>query len=95
MEERWDMAELIFSFSLKLVEPFTDCHYKKGIYMIYYYKQHEVRKYLRRNKSTKKEEVVSVSNVNNLSVEEHMELLNLNDENYEYIAYLGTVYIES
>ncbi len=59
--------------------------------MIYYYKQHEVRKYLRHNKSTKKEEIVSVSNVNNLSVEKHMELLNLNDENYEYIAYLGTV----
>ncbi len=63
--------------------------------MIYYFKQHEVRKYLRRDKSTKKEEVVSVSNVNDLSVEKHMELLNLNDENYEYIAYLGTVYDES
>ncbi len=59
--------------------------------MIYYYEQHEVRKYLRRDKSTGREEVVSVSNVNNLSVEKHMELLNLNDENYEYIAYLGTV----
>ncbi len=63
--------------------------------MIYYFKQHEVRKYLRRDKSTKKEEVVSVSNVNNLSVEKHMELLNLNDKNYEYIAYLGTVCDES
>lgn len=59
--------------------------------MIYYYKQHKVRKYLRRDKSTKKEEVVSVSNVNDLSVEKHMELLNMNDENYEYIAYLGSV----
>lgn len=57
--------------------------------MIYSFKQHEVRKYLRRNKSTKEEEVVSVSNLNNLSVEKHMELLNLNDENYEYITYLG------
>ncbi len=63
--------------------------------MIYYFKQHEVRKYLRRDKSTKKEEVVSVSNVNNLSVEKHMELLNMNDENYEYIAYLGTVNVEN
>ncbi len=63
--------------------------------MIYYFKQHEVRKYLRRDKSTGREEVVSVSNVNNLSVEKHMELLNLNDENYEYIAYFGTVNSES
>lgn len=63
--------------------------------MIYYFKQHEVRKYLRRNKSTKKEEIVSVSNVNNLSVAKHMELLNLNDENYEYIAYLGIVDYEA
>ncbi len=59
--------------------------------MIYYFKQHEVRKYLRRNRKTEEEEVVSVSNLNNLSVERHMELLNLNDENYEYIAYLGIV----
>ncbi len=58
--------------------------------MIYCFKQHEVKKYLRRNKSTKKE-VVSVSNLNNLSVEKHMELLNLNNENYEYVAYIGVV----
>ncbi len=59
--------------------------------MMYYFKQHEVRKYLRRNRKTEEEEIVSVSNLNNLSVEKHMELLNLNDENYEYIAYLGIV----
>ena len=51
--------------------------------MVYYYKQHEVRKYLRRNKKTMVEEIVSVSNVNNLTVEKHMELLNLNDGKYE------------
>lgn len=57
--------------------------------MIYYYKQHEVRKYLRRNKETTEEEIVSVSNVNNLPVKRHMELLNLNDDKHEYIDYLG------
>lgn len=59
--------------------------------MIYNFKQHEVRKYLRRNKDTLEEEVASVSNRNNLSVERHMELLNLNDDQYEYIEYLGNV----
>ena len=58
--------------------------------MIYCFKQHEVRKYLRRNKETLEEDVVTVSNRNNLSVEKHMELLNLNDEQYEYISFLGT-----
>ncbi len=37
------------------------------------------------------EEIVSVSNVNKLSVEKHMELLNLNDDKYEYVEYLGDV----
>ena len=59
--------------------------------MIYGYKQHEVRKYLRQNRETQEEEIVSVSNRNNLSVERHMELLNLNDEKYEYIQYWGDV----
>lgn len=59
--------------------------------MIYCYKQHEVRKYLRRDRKTMEEEIVSVSNLNNLTVERHMELLNLNDKVHEYIAYLGTV----
>lgn len=59
--------------------------------MIYEYKQHEVRKYLRKNRITQEEEIVSVSNRNNLSVERHMELLSLNDEKYEYIQYLGDV----
>jgi len=38
-----------------------------------------------------KEEYVFVTNSNDLSVEKHMELLNLNDKNNEYIAYLGVV----
>lgn len=59
--------------------------------MIYGYKQHEVRKYLRQNRETQEEEIVSVSNRNNLSVESHMELLNLNDKKYEYIQYWGDV----
>lgn len=52
--------------------------------------QPEVRKYLRQHRETLKQEIVSVSNRNNLSVEKHMELLNLNDDVHEYIAYLGS-----
>jgi len=59
--------------------------------MNYYFKQHEVRKYLRINKETSKKEIVSVSNVNGFSVERHIELLNLNDGHYEYLRYLGNV----
>lgn len=44
-----------------------------------------VRKYLRLDKETGKREVVSVSNRNALSVEHHMELLNLNDEEHTYL----------
>lgn len=59
--------------------------------MVVGFKQHEVRKYLRRNKKTREEEIVSVSNVNGFSVERHMELLNLNDAEHEYIKFLGKV----
>ena len=59
--------------------------------MVIGFKQHEVRKYLRRNKKTQEEEMVSVSNVNDFTVERHMELLNLNDTEHEYIKYLGNV----
>ncbi|RKI86052.1 hypothetical protein D7V90_01850 [bacterium 1xD42-87] len=45
-----------------------------------------VRKYLRENKETGKRAVVSVTNRNALSVERHMELLNLNDEKHIYLA---------
>ncbi len=44
-----------------------------------------VRKYLREDKKTGKRAVVSVTNRNALSVEHHMELLNLNDEEYIYL----------
>ena len=59
--------------------------------MVIGFKQHEVRKYLRRNKKPQEEEIMSVSNRNGLTVEKHMELLNLNDEDHEYIEYLGNV----
>lgn len=62
--------------------------------MNYYFKQYKTRKYLRRNRKTLKEEIVTVSNVNNLSVEKHMELLNMNDTEYEYLEYLGDATIE-
>lgn len=44
-----------------------------------------VRKYLREDKETGKREVVSVTNRNALSVERHIELLNLNDEAHNYL----------
>lgn len=44
-----------------------------------------VRKYLRVDKETGKQEVVSVSNRNDLPVERHIELLNLNDEGHIYL----------
>ena len=44
-----------------------------------------VRKYLREDKETGKRVVVSVTNRNALSVERHMELLNLNDEEHIYL----------
>ena len=40
------------------------------------------------------EEIVSVSNVNNLPVKRHMELLNLNDDKHEYIDYLGNEIVD-
>ena len=48
------------------------------------YKEVETRKYIRTNKETGKSEVVTVSNRNDLSVEEHLRLLNLNDNVYIY-----------
>ena len=59
--------------------------------MDYSFQQHETRKYLRRNRITSEEEIVSVTNRNNLSVEKHMELLNMNDTDYEYLEYVGNV----
>ena len=53
------------------------------------YKQVEVRQYLRRNRLTGETEEVSVSNRNDLSVEEHLRLLNLNDKEFEYISRKG------
>ena len=44
-----------------------------------------VRKYLRVDKETGKQEIVSVSNRNDLSVERHLKLLNLNDEGHIYL----------
>ena len=44
-----------------------------------------VRKYLRIDKATGKSEIVPVTNRNALSVECHMELLNLNDEGHIYL----------
>ncbi|MCR5107407.1 MAG: hypothetical protein K6B28_04515 [Lachnospiraceae bacterium] len=51
----------------------------------------EVRRYLVRDRKTGETSTVRVSNRNNIPVEEHMRILNLNDEEHEYLEFLGTV----
>ena len=46
----------------------------------------ETRRFTRRNRQTGEIGVVTVSNRNNLSVEKQIELLNLNDTEFEYIS---------
>ena len=58
--------------------------------MQYDYKEIEVRQFRRRNRLSGIESTVSVSNRNNLSVEEHIQLLNLNDPDFEYIEVIDT-----
>ena len=47
-------------------------------------KELPTRKYKRTNIITDKTEIVTVTNKNNLPVEKHLELLNLNDQNNIY-----------
>lgn len=48
------------------------------------YQELPTRKYKRTNLLTNKSEIVTVTNKNNLSVQQHLKLLNLNDPNYIY-----------
>ena len=50
----------------------------------YIYMELPTRKYKRTNKITGKSEIVTVTNRNNLSIEKHLELLNLNGLDYIY-----------
>ena len=50
----------------------------------YTYKELSTRKYNRINLTTGKSEIVTVTNKNNLPIEEHLKLLNLNDSNHFY-----------
>lgn len=50
-----------------------------------YFSLVNVRKYLRADRVTGEREIVPVTNRNALPVERHMELLNLNDEEYIYL----------
>lgn len=52
--------------------------------MEYAYRSVETRELIRIDRITRKESIVTVSNRNGLPHEEHLRLLNLNDENYEY-----------
>lgn len=57
--------------------------------MTYSFHLCKTRRYLRRNKETFEEDIVSVSNKNGLSVEKHMEILNLYDDEFVYLEYIG------
>lgn len=48
----------------------------------------DVRKYIRIDRKTGLSEIVSVSNRNRLSVDHHLELLNLNDADHYYLEYI-------
>ena len=50
-----------------------------------YFSLVNVRKYLRVDKVTVKREIVPVTNRNAQTVDRHMELLNLNDEEHIYL----------
>lgn len=50
----------------------------------YIYTELQTRKYQRTNLITGKTEIVTVTNRNNLSVQKHLNLLNLNDPDYLY-----------
>lgn len=59
--------------------------------MIYGYKQYEVRKYLRKIVKHRKKKLFLLAIGTIFFVEKHMELLNLNDDEYKYIQYLCDV----
>ena len=48
------------------------------------YQELPTRKYKRTNLITNKSDIVTVTNKNNLSVQQHLKLLNLNDINHIY-----------
>lgn len=50
----------------------------------YIYTELQTRKYQRTNLITGETEIVTVTNRNNLSVQKHLYLLNLNDQDYSY-----------
>lgn len=50
----------------------------------YTYTQLPTRKYQRTNLVTGETEIVTVTNRNNLPVQKHLYLLNLNDQDYSY-----------
>lgn len=50
----------------------------------YIYQELPTRKYKRTNLTTGKSEIVTVTNKNNLTIQHHLYLLNLNDQNYIY-----------
>lgn len=50
----------------------------------YIYTELPTRKYQRTNLTTNHTEIVTVTNRNNLPIQEHLRLLNLNDPDYSY-----------
>ena len=57
--------------------------------MEYIFKNVELKRYLRRDRITGEESVVSVTNRNGLPEDKHLCLLNSNDMDYEYLPLDG------
>lgn len=55
-----------------------------NINLNYIYQELPTRKYKRINLLTNKSKIVTVTNKNNLSMQQHIKLLNLNDPNHIY-----------
>ena len=55
-----------------------------NINLNYIYQELPTRKYKRTNILTNKSDIVTVTNKNSLSVQQHLKLLNLNDPNHIY-----------
>ena len=74
-----------FTLLSKSLNPHRKTSFKERTkIMNYIYKELPTRKYKRTNIITSKTKIVTVTNKNNLLIEKHLELLNLNDQNNIY-----------
>ena len=74
-----------FTLLSKLLNPHRKTSFtERTKFMNYIYTELQTRKYKRTNIITSKTKIVTVTNKNNLPIEKHLELLNLNDQNNIY-----------